>query len=97
MESIMKLEKILNEVSDNTKITVSIFYDDIFSENMKLKPDEIEIVNNSLQINSGYMECNINLENAVIDVEENNKFIEFIDITCDKMWVSLGWYQTNEI
>lgn len=92
MENVMKLEKILNEMSDKANITVSIFYNEFFTENMKIKSDDIEIVDNSLQINSGYMECSINLEEAVIDIEENNKFVEFVDISHNNMMISLGWF-----
>lgn len=92
MENVMKLEKILSEMADKANVTVSIFYNDFFSENMKVKSDDIEIVDNSLQINSGYMECSINLEDAVIDIEGDNKFVEFVDISYNNMIISLGWF-----
>lgn len=86
-----RIEEILEtavEVSKN--VTVSICYKESVINHMTVKADEIEVMDNLIQISSGYTECSINLEDAdniMTYIEDES---EFIDIKYGELYISIG-------
>ena len=86
-----KIESIINEAEEASgKVVVSICYGEKVTEHMIVQAEHIGIIDgNLLQISSGYTDCSIKLDDAEFDTY-NQAGTEFVDITFDEVWISLG-------